>query len=208
MTTSKEKELVDEVFALTGRKLDLDDPVVVAAIFQSELFKSTVDACTNNIKIAAKDAATEIIDSVKVERNAAAMQDEKAAQIYKNIQDLGRSVSDVEANRLKSDFRSVASTILQDVARESKVGAPNALKLRLAFVQTLLMSFVLVVGIGAGLGYQNFFGKESVVAAPIRIALTSEQEMQIQAGKDFIRIIPKLTDEQKNNLISLIQQNK
>jgi hypothetical protein len=69
--TQDSKSLVDEIFSLTGQKVQIDDPIVVAALLHSQLIRRAGQDAVGGIQAVMSRSLGELAEAVKVQRETA-----------------------------------------------------------------------------------------------------------------------------------------
>lgn len=139
--------LLKDVFALTGQKVTIDDPILVAALIQSSLVKRAGADAATSLQNAVVDAVSELAKAVKVEREQAAQLDRTVAEAFVQISESAKIASDKELVSMQTKFARNAAEVLDHVRRESDKYSPK-------FYKTKLMMSMCVgcfIGLGAGL---------------------------------------------------------
>lgn len=118
-------EVCAEVYRLTGQKVTADDPILLAALFQSELMhKAGADVAAVFEQTVAKAIAM-LADAVKEEREQAANLDKSVAQAFQQIADGAKKVGDGELVAMQARFARAAAETLDNVRRQAQRGAPG-----------------------------------------------------------------------------------
>lgn len=129
---SKLATLIVEVFELTGQKLTLDDPVLVAALLQSELVKKAGGDAALMLREAAMEVGAELIKAVKVEREHAANLNLAAADALQRIAEGTKAISSAEQASLATRFEQTAIDTLDRIRKEAARQAPGGMRWRYA----------------------------------------------------------------------------
>lgn len=125
-------EVCAEVYRLTGQKVTADDPILLAALFQSELMhKAGADVAAVFEQTVAKAIAM-LADAVKEEREQAANLDKSVAQAFQQIADGAKKVGDGELAAMQARFARAAAETLDNVRQQAQRAAPGGLWWRLA----------------------------------------------------------------------------
>ncbi len=122
--------LIVEVFELTGQKLTLDDPVLVAALLQSELVRKAGDDAASMLRDATTEVVAELIEAVKVEREHAANLNRAAADALQRIAEGAKAISNAEQASLATRFEQTAADTLDRVRKEAAKQAPGGMRWR------------------------------------------------------------------------------
>ncbi|MDP2367184.1 hypothetical protein [Rhodoferax sp.] len=124
--------LIVEVFELTGQKLTLDDPVLVAALLQSELIKKAGGDAALMLREAAMEVVAELIKAVKVEREHATSLNRAAADALQKIAEGAKAISSAEQANMATRFEQSAIDTLDRVRKEASKQAPGGMRWRYA----------------------------------------------------------------------------
>lgn len=122
--------LIVEVFELTGQKLTLDDPVLVAALLQSELIKRAGGDAALMLREAAMEVVAELIKAVKVEREHAANLNRTAADALQKIAEGAKAIGSAEQATMATRFEQTAVDTLDRVRKEAAKQAPGGMRWR------------------------------------------------------------------------------
>lgn len=118
-------EVCAEVYRLTGQKVTADDPILLAALFQSELMhKAGSDVTALFQETVAKSIAT-LAEAVKEERAQAAQLDKSVALAYQQIAEGAKKIGDNELVSIQARFARAAADTLEQVRREAQRNAPG-----------------------------------------------------------------------------------
>jgi len=71
LDTTEQQRIVQEVFAATGRTLPLDDPIVLAALFNASVVRSAGEQATASIREVVEEAKASIREAVDEAKGAA-----------------------------------------------------------------------------------------------------------------------------------------
>jgi len=147
----KLEELCAEIFKLTGQKVTRDDPILLAALFQSELVNKAGENAAALFQDTVAKCIAQLTESVKEEREQAASLDRSVASAFQQIADGAKKMGDQELAVMQSKFARMASDTLDQVRREAAARAPGCLWWKSAVL--------LLTGILAGLGGGFVVGK-------------------------------------------------
>lgn len=142
--------LLVEVFEMTGQKLTVDDPLVVAALVQSSLVKRAGDHAAASLQDAVVQAVAELAQAVKVERETAGNLDRTMAQAFQQITDGAKKAGDSELTTMQTRFARMASETLEQVRKEAGKAAPGGLWWKYSSVLLGGIVFGLLVGFVLG----------------------------------------------------------
>jgi hypothetical protein len=147
---SEVEELLVNIFELTGQKVTLDDPVVVAALLQSALLKRAGSEAAALVTDATVKVVAELTEAVKVERQQAANLDRTVANAFQQITDGAKKVGDQELTTIQVRFSRMASETLEQVRREAAKRAPGGLLWKLTAMFCGGLAVGVVIGFAVG----------------------------------------------------------
>ncbi|MEX3581716.1 MAG: hypothetical protein VB137_02195 [Burkholderia sp.] len=104
-----------------------------------------------------------------------------------------RAAGDEEADRLRGELAKVAKEVLQDVHRQAAQSAPDGWKIKVALA---LAGLAIISALAGGVVGAWLFSSSS---------LSAEEQKQLQAGKDILRVWPQLDEATKNPLTKLFK---
>jgi len=98
------RAITADVFAVTGKKMDEDDPIVVAAFFQAHIMRQATREAAGQIAEAGKAVKVAVDDACKVVADATALARQTAAdqKAYVNAVDICLRKAIREAGRVES----------------------------------------------------------------------------------------------------------
>lgn len=195
------KELVGDIFHLTGQKVEVTDPIVVAALIHSQLIRRAGDDAANVIHFAVQKAKAELELAVKAEREAASDISRATAQAYQDIVTAARAATEAEVPKLQVRFVNLAQDVLQQVRKEASATAPIGWKVKVAFGAAGL---VLLGALAGGVIGSAWSGK----GRASETGVNPDQAKQLEAGRDFLQVLPQLDEATKTKLIHMIQKNR
>ena len=120
-------ELCAEIYRLTGQKVTRDDPILLAALFQSELINKAGENAAALFQDTVAKSVALLAESVKEEREQAASLDKSVASAFQQIADGAKKVGDQELASMQGKFARMASETLEQVRRESAARAPGGI---------------------------------------------------------------------------------
>lgn len=120
-------ELCAEIFKLTGQKVTRDDPILLAALFQSELVNKAGENAAALFQDTVAKCIAQLAQSVKEEREQAASLDRSVASAFQQISDGAKKVGEQELAAMQGKFARMASDTLDQVRREAAARAPGGL---------------------------------------------------------------------------------
>jgi hypothetical protein len=179
--SDKLTEVCAEVYRLTGQKITQDDPILVAALFQSELIHRAGGDVAAVFQETVTKAITMLADAVKEERQQAANLDKSVALAFQQIADGAKKAGDGELAGMQARFARVATETLENVRRESLRVSPAA--------------FWWKIGAAVGLGSVLGLGAGVMTTKSLALQLNSEQARLIHNGMLLDEAWPKLTKQ-------------
>lgn len=120
-----------------------------------------------------------------------------AGAVDKAVGDLGTAAADAEVARIQAQVGEIALAVLSQVRKEASASAPHGWKIKVAMG---VGGLVLLGGLAGGVIGAAWFGKS---AAP-----DAEQAKQIEAGRDFLQVLPQLDEPTREKLVKMIQKNR
>lgn len=139
------EELCAEIYRLTGQKVTKDDPILLAALFQSELINKAGQHAASLFQDTVAKSVAQLAEAVKEEREQAASLDRSVAGAFQQIADGAKKVGDQELAALHGKFARMASEVLDQVRREASARAPGGLWWK---ASTVLLAGALIGGTG------------------------------------------------------------
>lgn len=195
-TSSELKELVGEIFQLTGQKVGFDDPIVVAALIHSQLIRRAGHDAMTSIQSAVDKVLVDLAEAVKDERKAAADISQATASAYQQVVIAAKAATESEGPKMQAQFISIAQDVLQQVKKEAGAAAPAGWKIKVGLA---LSSVVLLGGLAGVVIGSTWYGKPSK---------SLDEVKQLAAGKDFLQILPQLDPPTREKLVRLIEKNR
>lgn len=123
----KIEELCAEIYRLTGQKVTRDDPILLAALFQSELINKAGENAAALFQDTVAKSVALLAEAVKEEREQAASLDKSVAGAFQQIADGAKKMGEQELATIQGRFARMASDTLDQVRRESSAGAPGGI---------------------------------------------------------------------------------
>jgi len=113
------------------------------------------------------------------------------------VTDLSKGAAEVEVARIQAQVGEIAQAVLSQVRKEASAAAPHGWKIKAALG---MGGLILLGGLAGGIIGAAWFGKGQVPSA--------EEAKQIEAGRDFLQVLPQLDDATKEKLVWMIQKNR
>lgn len=132
-----------EVYRLTGQTITDNDPILLAALFQSELMRKAGADITTAFEQTVAQAIAMMADAVKEERAQAANLDKSVAAAFQQIANGAKAAGDAELATMQGRFARMAAETLDQVRREAQSAVPNNYRWK--------MTLAAVAGLAAGL---------------------------------------------------------
>ena len=114
-----------EVYRLTGQTITDNDPILLAALFQSELMRKTGADITTAFEQTVAQAIAMLADAVKEERAQAANLDKSVAAAFQQIANGAKAAGDNELATIQGRFARMAAETLDQVRRDAQRTAPG-----------------------------------------------------------------------------------
>lgn len=153
-------EVCAEVYRLTGQKVTADDPILLAALFQSELMQRAAQDVAGEFQTAIVQGVELLTGAVKAEREHAANIDKALVNAYQQIADGAKKAGDAELATIQMRFARMAAETLDNVRREAQRSAPGGLwwKVVLGVLGGVIVG--LTAGVFAGRSLASHFTDE------------------------------------------------
>jgi len=132
-----------EVYRLTGQTITDNDPILLAALFQSELMRKAGADITTAFEQTVAQAIAMLADAVKEERAQAANLDKSVAAAFQQIANGAKAAGDAELATMQGRFARMAAETLDQVRREAQRAVPNNYRWK--------MTLAAIAGLAAGL---------------------------------------------------------
>lgn len=117
--------LCADVFRLTGKKVTEEDPILLAALFQSELVRRAGEQAAAALREAATETAAQLNSAASAAREQAASLDRAVASAFERLADGARQLGEQEHTALQTRFARTAADTLERVRREAARQAPG-----------------------------------------------------------------------------------
>jgi hypothetical protein len=150
------KALVGEIFHLTGQKVEIDDPVVVAALINSQLIRQAGEDAMFSIQSALNLAMDDLSESVKEERAAAAEICNAIALADQRISLITTAAEQAEVIKMRAQFSDVVVDMLEQIRKEAGQTASYGWKIKFCLLALTAMVWCGALGVVAGAAW---FGK-------------------------------------------------
>lgn len=114
-----------EVYRLTGQTITDNDPILLAALFQSELMRKAGADITTAFEQTVARAIAMLAEAVKEEREQAANLDKSVAAAFQQIANGAKAAGDNELATIQGRFARMAAETLDQVRRDAQRTAPR-----------------------------------------------------------------------------------
>jgi hypothetical protein len=158
----KLEALCAEVYRLTGQKLTVDDPILLAALFQSELINKAGEDAAALFRDGVAKSVAELAEAVKAERERAGNLDKSVAGAFQQIADGAKKAGDQELSTMQIRFARMASETLDQIRRESAKHAPGGRWWRIAALLCTGLASGLIGGFALGQRAADRFSDDQV----------------------------------------------
>lgn len=182
MLAKVKKNLVDEIFALTGQKVDESDPIVVAALFQSACIARAGDDVAANLGALAERLAV-TCDKVKAE---GLMAHARNQELISRIPNIIKAAHDPSQRRADSH---------DDEGSPSRVVGVHRWKSRWGSTLVAIAWFV---------GGAAFAGAAGFLTGQFSATLAQDAAV----GRAFTRALPLLRPDDKARLLAEIERQR
>lgn len=195
MNLSDAKAVVQDVFEATGQKIDVDDPLVAAALVNSRVQERAAARSIAAIEAAVRAGVAELAAAANDERAAAAAASESVAAALRDVRASIEAGGDNELSSLRAKFAQTADSVLRDVAGTAREAAPQVWKYRVGMVLGLS---ALLFALAGGVVGAEFFGRQA--------ERTQDEARQLAAGRDMLAVLPKLDPETHDKVVRMVEQ--
>lgn len=193
--TDSRKELVGEIFRLTGQKVDIDDPVVVAALINAQLIRQAGEDAMFSIQSALDQVIGDLSTAVNEERKAAADISKATDLAYQKIISMTKAAAQSEVVKMRQQFSEVVTEILERVRREAGEQAPSEWKIKFGILALSVMLLSGAAGLAVGMTWFN------------KVRPTALQAQQLSMGKTLMELLPKMDKATKEKLLHQLEKN-
>ena len=111
-TDNAMKALAGEIFTLTGQKVEITDPIVIAALFQSELLKRHIGNLHDEFKSSVNNTLKDVVNTVEYERKKTEIISKANAAAQQEWQALARAAMRQEIPKMRAEFHEVTTETL------------------------------------------------------------------------------------------------
>jgi len=203
------KKLAVEIFEITGQKVELDDPVVTAALFYSHYMRKSSAIVAEQIAHQSAQSAQEIVKKLEVtvencvaelalavshEREVAAQSHLAAEQAYNKVMTLVSAGSKSEISNIKNTLTAHANLLLAKIKQSGQT--PNTGRWYVSTVAAVICA-VLIGATGAVAGV-TFYDQRG---------FSPEDTRLLSMGRDMSKVIPYLDKESKDRLAKLVKEH-
>lgn len=193
--------LTAELLGDVGKLHDEVKAVVAAIPGAAEAIRQAGRDAAASIEAAGKQVQADLENAVKAERQAAADISRSTSQAVQDIVTAARAATEAEVPKLQVHFVNIAQDVLEQVRKEASSTAPIGWKVKMGFGAGAL---VLLGALAGGIIGSAWFGKAHTPDA----TMTAEQAKQLEAGRDFLQVLPQLDEPTKAKLVHMIQKNR
>ncbi len=143
-----------------------------------------LNAALPDVSEAVREAGRDAADSIGV-------------AVGKAVAELSKSAADAEVAKVQAQVNKIAEEVLMQVRKEASASAPYGWKVRVGLG---VCGVILLGGLAGGIIGAAWFGKAEVP--------TAEQAKQIEAGRDFLQVLPQMDQATREKLIRMIEKNR
>jgi hypothetical protein len=190
----KIEALCAEIYRLTGQKVTADDPILLAALFQSELINKAGENAAALFQDTVAKSVAQLADAVKAEREQAANLDKTVATAFQQIADGAKKAGDQELATMQGRFARMASETLDQVRRESARRAPGGLWWKLAAMLCSGLAAGLIGGVVLGKGMAPKLSDNQVRLMHNGMLLDEAWPKLPKATREAFQVPPRASD--------------
>lgn len=194
MDLTDAKAVVQDVFETTGQKIDVDDPLVAAALVNSRVQARAADRAIAAIDAAVRAGVADLASAASAEREAAGAASESIAAALRDVRTSIEAGGDNELSSLRLRFAEAADSVLREVAGKARDAAPQVWKFR---VGAVLCAGALLFALAGGIVGSEFFGRQA--------DRSPDEVRELAAGRDFIAILPQLDPDTRAKVVKLVE---
>jgi hypothetical protein len=196
ISEEEKRNLLVEIFDITGQKLDAEDPAVVAAFFYSTKLRQALDqnrlSCEAIVINTTKTLNQAVNTSIAALENSAKAHRNESERIYARMLDQARLAARSEVPAIKRELSEYAKSTFAKLFSGDKANPKVSL---FAFVVTSILMIFMGVAIGA-----TWFQSGA--------QLTREQSKSMSMGRAISKVIPLLDQSTREKLTALLQNNE
>jgi hypothetical protein len=187
----KIEDLCAEIYRLTGQKVTKDDPILLAALFQSELINKAGENAAALFQNTVAKSVAQLAEAVKEEREQAASLDKSVASAFQQIADGARKISQQELANIQGKFARMASETLEQVRREAAERAPGGQWWKAAVVFLVGAAIGLTGGFVVGKGITPGLSNDQVRLMHNGMLLDDAWPKLPKASRELFGVVPR-----------------
>ena len=177
-------EIIADVFRKTGCKLDRDDPVTIAGLYNRTFIEETVAAAVRESELRLVGA----LDTAS--KQWVAKTDEQVARISNIVLDGARNSAKEELPRVKREIYALKDVVLEQIRTSTKTTTSTG-----TAVAMILGALLIAAASFAAGTYVN--GRQLV--------LSKADTQDIEIGRTWHKIAPKLDQPTREKLVNLLE---
>lgn len=158
----KVEALCSEIFRLTGQKVTAEDPILLAALFQSELIVKAGQSAAAVFQEAVAKSVARLAEMVTAEHDQVANLDRAVANAFQHIADGAKQAGEQELVTMQGRFARMASETLDQIRRESARRAPGGTGWRIGAALCCGLAVGLLGGVLLGKGIDARLSNDQV----------------------------------------------
>lgn len=190
----KIEELCVEIYRLTGQKVTRDDPILLAALFQSELINKAGENAASLFQDTVAKSVAQLAEAVKEEREQATSLDRSVASAFQQIADGAKKMGEQELASIHGKFARMASDTLEQVRREAAARAPGGLWWKASVVFLVGALSGLAGGFTVGKGLAPKLSNDQVRLMHNGILLDDAWSKLPKPARELFGVAPKAAD--------------
>lgn len=136
-------ELLVEIFSRTGMRVDRNDPLVAAALIQSNLMRRAATDASRTMQQAVIKCTAELAEAARIEREGSASLERTVHTAFERVSEAAKQVGDRELENLRARFTRTAEDALAQIRSAASL---NVMTVRWRMAASLLLGLALGSG--------------------------------------------------------------
>lgn len=195
LNRNKIDALCADVFKHTGLKLTAEDPIVLAALFQSELINSAGETAALRLQESTAKAAAVLTEAAKAAYTQSASLDQGIAAALQQMADGAKKLGDQELINMQSRFARMASETLDQVRRAASAQSPRGLRWKIMALLGTGLAAGLIGGFTLGRGTAHDFSHEQIRLMNNGVLLDATWSALPHSARALFGVAPKHAPE-------------
>lgn len=122
-----------------------------------------------------------------------------AEAVEKAKGEFSQAAREAEVARVQAQVNELLAVVLNQVRKEASTSAPQGWKIKVAFG---IGALVLLGGLAGGIIGATWFGPGTAPGG------SGDDAKHLEAGRDFVQVLPQLDEATRSKLIRMIQKNR